>query len=116
MASILVRICAKGTPLVLLRGRMYWRDLQPSAENSQVLYHSQLLHVVCYSGFNAEYNINSTCIKEIKAMYINKKNLKKPLLKGMNEFLEAKSEAYQIKAAAIPEPDEEIAGGLVRCM
>jgi len=48
-------------------------------------------------------------------MYKNKKNSKKTRLKVMNDFLEAKSEATQTKAAAIPEPDEETTGdALVR--
>ena len=40
-----------------------------------------------------EYNINSMCIKEIKAMYSSKKNSKKTHLKDMNEFLEVESKA-----------------------
>jgi len=38
--------------LVLLHGRMYWRDFQPSVENSQFLCHLGFC-MVCYSGFSA---------------------------------------------------------------
>ena len=55
------------------------------------------------------------CGKEIKALYIDKKNSMKTRWKGMNEFLEAESEASQTKVVATPKPEEDIAGGaLVR--
>ena len=50
------------------------------------------------------YNINSTCIKEIKALYNNRKNSKKTHLRGMDKFLEAESEASQMEVAAMTEP------------
>jgi len=42
-------------------------------------------------------------------LYNSKK--KKTRLKGMNEFLEAESEASQKEAVAMPEPNEEIVEG-----
>ena len=54
-----------------------------------------------------EYNINSMCIKEIKALYSNRKNSKKIYLKGMNELIEVESEASRMRATATTEPEEE---------
>jgi len=75
--------------LVFLHGRMYWHNLQPSAENSQPYTTPGFCTWYAIAVSVPEYNINSTCIKEIKAMYSNK-NSKKTYLEGMNEFSEAR--------------------------
>jgi len=45
------------------------------------------------------YNINNSCIKEIKAFYSAQKDSKNTRLKVMNEFLEAENEASRVEAA-----------------
>ena len=63
-----------------------------------------------------EYNVNITCIKEIKALYNVRKSSKKTCLRGMDEFLKAEGEASRMKAATMIEPEEEEAEeALVRC-
>ena len=47
------------------------------------------------------YAINNSCIKGIKPLYYAHKDSKNTHLKGMNEFFEAKSEAY------VPERGDE---------
>jgi len=55
-----------------------------------------------------EYNINNSCIGQIKAMFQAKKGSKNIRLKGMDEFLRAKLEAGQMEAAGYGEkPVEE---------
>ena len=53
------------------------------------------------------YNVNYTCIKDIKALNNTRKSSMKTHLRGMDEFLEAESEASRMEVAAITEPEEE---------
>ena len=79
-----------------------WRNgvkIQPSTEGTELLRQSRVLCIVCNSGFSHCYNINSTCIKWIKAMFQAKKGSKNTRLKGMDEFLQAEFEADPTGAA-----------------
>ena len=58
------------------------------------------------------YNINITCIKDIKALYNAKKSFKKTLLRGMDEFLEAEGEA----ATMIESEEEETEDAHTKCL
>ena len=53
------------------------------------------------------YNINNSCLKEIKAFYNACKNSKNTHVKGMSEFLKAKSKAGRVNIAYILERDDE---------
>ena len=48
------------------------------------------------------YLINNSCIKGIKSFYYARKDSKNSRLKGMNEFLEAESEACRAEASLFP--------------
>ena len=66
------------------------------------------------------YNINSTCIKKIKAMFQAKKSSKSTRLKGMGEFLQAELEADPTGAAGhgekVAEESHQLGSrGVVKC-
>ena len=70
--------------------------IQPSTEDIKLLdslgFYTWYVITDSFPG----YNINSTCIKQIKAMFQAKKVSKNTHLKGMDEFFQAELEADQV--------------------
>ena len=110
LANISVAICMKGHRLDTLS----WLDVQVTHSVFHIICPTPMPLSVSVCGMPIAdsmpgYNMNNTCIKDIKSMYSTKRNSKRTRLNGTNKFLKAKSEASQMKVAVITEPDEEAA-------
>ena len=91
-------ICTKGRGHDISTWLEEWRSDLTSRRRNEL--YTSLKFYACYviAGLVPGYNIISTCIKKIKAMFQVKKGFKSTRLKGMGEFLWAELEADPTRA------------------